>query len=118
MFYAILFVEEDRQFIDFMFQQRHYRLTRARLVTLLGVQIAEEPHYLHYQAYDNTVPPRRPHMTHFPSDKEVSVLFQQPFMPGTPRIPDNLTLVAHTIHLAFWKSLLFRIGYNEGITTL
>ena len=37
VFYATLFIEEDRQFIDFMFQERHYRLTRARLATLLGV---------------------------------------------------------------------------------
>ena len=101
-----------------MFQQRYYRLTRARLATLLGVRIAEEPHFLHYQAYGNTVPPPRPHETHFPSDEEVSVLFQQPFLPRTPRIPDNLTPVAHTIHLALRKSLLFRIGYNEGITAL
>ena len=78
IFYATLFVEEDMQFIDFMFQQRHYRLTRARLATLLGVHIAEEPHFLHYQAYGNTVPPHRPHETHFPSDEEVRVLFQQP----------------------------------------
>ena len=56
-----------------MFQERHYHLTRARLATLLGVRIAEEPHYVHYQAYGNTY--RRPHETHFPSDEEVSVLF-------------------------------------------
>ena len=37
IFYAILFFEEDRQFIDFTFQERHYHLTRARLATLLGV---------------------------------------------------------------------------------
>ena len=118
VFYATLFIEEDRQFIDFMFQERHYRLTRARLATLLGVQIAEEPHYLHYMAYGNTVPPRRPHETLFPSDEEVSILFQQPFIPGTPRTPDRLTPVAHSIHLALRKSLLYRIGYNEGITAL
>ena len=118
VFYDTLFVEEDWKFIDFMFQERHYRLTRARLATLLGVQIAEEPHFLHYQAYGNMVPPRRPHETHFSSDEEVSVLFQQPFLPGTPRTPDLLTPVAHTIHLALRKSLLFRIGYNKGITAL
>ena len=73
---------------------------------------------MHYQAYGNTVPPRRPHETHFPSDEEVSVLFQQPFLPGPPRTPDRLTPVAHTIHLALRKRLLFRIGYNEGITAL
>ena len=93
-------------------------MTRSRLATLLGVRIAKEPHYLHYQAYGNTGPRRRPHETHFPSDEEVSVLFQQPFLLGTPRIQDNLTPVAHTIHFALRKSLLFRIGYNEGITAL
>ena len=80
-------------------------MTRARLATLLGVQIAEEPHFLHYQAYGNTVPPRRPHETHAPSDEEVSVLFQQPFLPGTPRTLDRLTPVAHSVHLALRKSL-------------
>ena len=118
VFYATLFIEKDRQFIDFMFQEMHYRLTRARLATLLGVQIADEPHFLHYMAYGNTVPPRRPHETHAPSDEEVSVLFQQPYLLGTPRIPDRLTPLAHTIHLALRKSLLLRIGYNEGITAL
>ena len=89
-------------------------MIRARLATLLGVQIAEEPHFMHYQAYGNTVPPRRPHE----SNEEVSILFQQPFLPGTPRTPDMLTHMAHSIHLALRKSLLFRIGYNEGITAL
>jgi len=69
-------------------------------------------------AYGNTVPPRRPHETLFPSDEEVSILFQQPFIPGTPRTPDRLTPVAHSVHLALRKSLLYRIGYNEGITAL
>ena len=59
VFYATLFVEEDRQFIDFMFQQRQYRLTRAHLASLLGVQIAKEPHFLRYQAYGNIVPPHQ-----------------------------------------------------------
>jgi len=59
-----------------MFQERHYRLTRVRLATLLGVQIAEEPHFLHYQAYGNTVPPHRPYEIHFASDEEVGILFQ------------------------------------------
>ena len=56
--------------------------------------------------------------THFSSDQEVSVLFQQPFLPGTPRTPDKLIPVAHTVHLALRRSLLYRQGYNEGITAL
>ena len=77
VFYATLFIEEDRRFIDFMFQERHYRLTRAHLATLLGVQIAEEPHYLHYMAYGNTVPPHRPHETLFPSDENADFLVRR-----------------------------------------
>ena len=37
IFYATLFVDEDREFIEFMFQGRHCTLTRERLADLLGV---------------------------------------------------------------------------------
>ena len=84
----------------------------------LGVRISKEPRYLHQLAYGYTKPPRRPHGTHFPSDQQVSVLFQQPFLPGTPRTPERLTPVAHTVHLALRRSPLYRQGYNEGITAL
>ena len=93
-------------------------MTRERLATYLGVRISEDAHFLHHLAYGNTVPPRRPHDTHFPSGEEVSVLFQQPFLSGTSRTPDRLTPMAHTVHLALRRSLLFWIGYNEGITAL
>ena len=84
----------------------------------LGVRISEEPRLLHHLAYGDTEPPRCPHDTHFPSDQQVSVLFQQPFLPGTPRTLDSLTPVAHTVHLALRRSLLYWQGYNEGITAL
>ena len=82
------------------------------------MRISEEPRYLHHLAYGYTEPPPHPCDTHFSSDQEVSVLFQQPFLPGTPRTPDRLTPVAHTVHLALRRSLLYRQGYNEGITAL
>jgi len=118
VFYATLFVEQDRQYIGFMFQERSWRLDRQSLARYLGVRISKEPRYLHHLAYGYTEPPRCPHDTHFPSDQQVSVLFQQPFLPGTPRTPERLTPVAHTVHLALRRSLLYRQGYNEGITAL
>jgi len=76
VFYAALFIEEDRLFIELiMFQERRWRLSRRRLATFLGVRISDEPRLMHYLAYGDTEPPRRPHDTRFPSDEEVSVLF-------------------------------------------
>ena len=46
--YATLFVDEDRQFIEFMFQGRHCTLTRQMLAELLGVPHTAEPHSLHH----------------------------------------------------------------------
>jgi len=75
VFYATLFVEEDRMFIEFMFQGRRWRLSHERLATFLVVRISYEPRLMHSLTYADTEPPRRPHDTHFPSDEEVSVLF-------------------------------------------
>ena len=57
-------------------------------------------------------------MPYPPPDEEASILFIQPFLPGTLRIPDRLTLVAKTLHLALQWSLLYRKGYKEGLTAL
>ena len=54
----------------------------------------------------------------FPSDEDMTVLFQPPFLRGTPRVPSRLTPVAYVIHFALKRSLLFRNGYIEGITAL
>ena len=37
IFYATLFVDEDREFIEFMFQGRHCTLTREMLADILAV---------------------------------------------------------------------------------
>ena len=91
VFYATLFVDEDREFIEFMFQGRHCTLTRERLADLLGVPHTAEPHFLHHLTYGDVEPPRRPHQPYPPPDEEASILFIQPFLPGTPRVPDRLT---------------------------
>ena len=105
VFYATLFVGEDRKYIVFMFNKKQYRLNRQSLARYLGVTLSEEPYSLHFHTYGD-------------ADEDVSVSFQQPFLPGTPRVPSRLTPVAYVIHFALKRSLLFRIGYNEGITTL
>jgi hypothetical protein len=50
-----------------------------------------------------------------PFDDEVSFLFQQPFLPGTPRTPDRLTREAYVVHYALRRSVLYRMGNAESI---
>ena len=118
IFYATLFVDEDREFIEFMFQGRHCTLTRERLADLLGVPHIAEPHSLHHLTYGDVEPPRRPHQPYPPPDEEANILFIQPFLPRTPRNPDRLAPLVKTIHLALRWSLLYWQGYNEGLTAL
>ena len=75
IFYATLFVDEDRTFIEFMFQGRHCTLTREMLADLLGVPHTAEPHSLHHLTYGDIEPPRRPHQPYPPPDEEASILF-------------------------------------------
>ena len=88
------------------------------LADLLGVPHTAEPHSLHHLTYGDIDPPHRPHQPYPPPDEEASILFIQPFLPGTPRLPDRLTPLAETIHLALRRSLLYRLGYNEGLIAL
>ena len=88
MFYATLFVGEDRKYIMFMFNKKQYRLNRQSLARYLGVTLpAEEPYSLHFHTYGDADPPRQSKEPMFPSDEDVSVCFQPPFLPGTPRVP-------------------------------
>jgi hypothetical protein len=50
------------------------------------------------------------------SDDEISFLFQQPFLPGTPRTPDRLIREAYVIHYALRRSVLYRMGNTESLT--
>jgi hypothetical protein len=49
------------------------------------------------------------------SDDEISFLFQQPFLPGTPRTPDRLIREAYVIHYALRRSVLYRMGNTESL---
>jgi hypothetical protein len=51
-----------------------------------------------------------------PSDEEISFLFQQPFLPCTPRTPDRLIREAYVVHYALRRSVLYRMGNTESLT--
>jgi hypothetical protein len=112
IFYATLFVGDERAYIQFMFNETQWRLDRGDIARLLGVTIPDEPSSLHFMSYGDAEPPRHAHDMDFPSDEDVSILFQQPFLLGTLRTLDRLTPVAYTINLALRRSLLYRQGYN------
>jgi len=100
VFYSTLFVGEDWKYIIFMFNKKQWRLNRQSLARYLGVTLSDEPYSLHFHTYGDADPPSRSKETMFPSDEDVSILFQQPFLPGTPRVPGRLTPVAYVIHFA------------------
>jgi hypothetical protein len=43
-------------------------------------------------------------------------MFQQSFLPGTPRTPDRLAREAYVVHYALRRSVLYRMGNTESIT--
>jgi hypothetical protein len=51
-----------------------------------------------------------------PSDEEIGFLFQQPFLPGTPRTPDHLIRKAYVVHYALRRLVLYRMGNTESLT--
>jgi hypothetical protein len=81
---------------------------------LLQVDLHEDS--IHYLAYPDVEPPHRAHFPVLPSDEEISFLFQQPFLPGTPRTPDRLICEAYVLHYALQRSILYRMGNAESLT--
>ena len=80
--------------------------------------LPEEPYSLHFHTYGDADPPCCSKEPMFSSDEDASVLFQPPFLLGTPRVLIRLTAVAYVIHFALKRSLLFSISYTKGITVL
>jgi hypothetical protein len=71
---------------------------------------------IHYLAYPDVEPPRRVHSPVLPSDEEISFLFVQPFLPGTPRTPYRLIHEAYVVHYALKRFVLYRMGNAESST--
>jgi hypothetical protein len=97
-----------------MFMGQQQRLTREGIAELLQVDL----HYdsIHYLAYPNVEPPRRDQSLVLPSDDEIIFLFQQSFLPDTPRTPDRLIHEAYVVHYALRRSVLYRMGNAESLT--
>src|SRR5438128_957499 len=74
VFYATLYIDHDRQFIQFMFQGEHHLIYRTDLVEALGIQSVEER--VHERAHPKAVPPRRPLVSGVnPSDEQIRICF-------------------------------------------
>jgi hypothetical protein len=114
VFYATLYVEANRLSLHFMFMGQQQWLTREGIVELHGVRLHDDS--IHYLAYPDVEAPRRAHSPVLPCDDEISFLFQQLFLPGTPRTPDRLTREVYVVHYALWRSVLYRMGNAESIT--
>jgi hypothetical protein len=97
-----------------MFMGHQERLTREGIAELLQVDLHDDS--INYLAYPNVEPPRRAHSPILPTDEEISFLFQQPFLPGTPRTLDRLIREAYVIHYALRRFVLYRMGNAESLT--
>jgi hypothetical protein len=97
-----------------MFGGQPYRLTRAQLAEILGVDLVDVS--LHAVVYGDADPPRRALVGGIaPTHEEISILFRQPFPVSYQHAPDLLTDEAYAIHMALRKTLLPRSGYPRGL---
>jgi hypothetical protein len=114
VFYSTVYVDANWLFIRFMFMGQQQRLTREGIAELLQVDLHDDS--IHHLAYPDVEPPRRSHSPILPSDEEISFLFLQPFLPGTPRTPDRLIREAYVVHYALRWFVLYQMGNAESLT--
>jgi hypothetical protein len=78
VFYITVWVGQERSMIWFMFGGQPYRLTKAQLEEILGVDLVDVS--LHAAVYGDANPPRRALVGGIaPNHEEISILFRQPF---------------------------------------
>jgi hypothetical protein len=78
VFYSTVRVGQERSVIWFMFGGQPYRLTRAQLVEILGVDLVDVS--LHAAVYGDADQPHRALVAGIaPTHEEISILFHQPF---------------------------------------
>jgi hypothetical protein len=105
VFYNTVWVGQERSVIWFMFGGQPYRLTRAQLAEVLGVDLVDVS--LHAAVYGDADPPHRALVGRIaPTHEEISIIFHQPFPVSYKRAPDLLTDKAYAIHMALRKTLL------------
>jgi hypothetical protein len=105
VFYNTVWVGQECSVIWFMFGGQPYRLTRAQLAEVLGVDLVDVS--LHAAVYGDADPPHRALVGRIaPTHEEISIIFRQPFPVSYKRAPDLLTDKAYAIHMALRKTLL------------
>jgi hypothetical protein len=89
--------------IWFIFGGQPYRLTRAQLAEILGVDLVDVS--LHTAVYGDADPPHSALVGGIaPTHEEISILFRQPFPVSYQHAPDLLTDEAYDIHMALRKT--------------
>jgi hypothetical protein len=112
VFYNTVWVGQERSVIWFMFGGQPYRLMRAQLAEILGVDLDDMSR--HVVVYGDADPPRRALVGGIaPTHEEISILFRQSFPVSYQRALDLLTDEAYAIHMALRKTLLPRSGYCD-----
>jgi hypothetical protein len=114
VFYVIVYIEADRLSLCFMFMGQQHRLTTEGIAELLQVDLHDDS--IHYLASTDVEAPRRAHSPVLPLDDEISFLFLQSFLPGTPRTPNRLTCEVYVVHYALQRSLLYWMGNTKTLT--
>ena len=105
IFYATVWIEQSREFIQFMFRGKKHKLSREEIAEALGVPGAEPPRCA---LVGGVLPPF----------SRVNIYFCTPFRPESSRAPDRLTMEAKTMHKALRHSLLPRMGAAESLTSI
>ena len=90
VFYATLYITDQRHFIQFMFDDREYRMHREKIAELLGFPLRGVS--VHSIVYDAVSPPYRGHPGQAPLVDHVRHLFRGPLHADTPRTPNCLRL--------------------------
>ncbi|WVZ71746.1 hypothetical protein U9M48_020292 [Paspalum notatum var. saurae] len=116
VFYATLYVADQRHFIQFMFDGREHRWSRERMAELLGVPLRDRS--LHSVIYDGVSPPYRGHAGTAPLLDQVGHLFRGEMLEDTPRTPDRLRPEFQLMLQILRRSLIPKAGFREGFTAL
>ncbi|RLM85619.1 hypothetical protein C2845_PM04G04340 [Panicum miliaceum] len=118
IFYSRVFIQSDRSRIMFMFEGERHVLYRSDIAAALRLQ--ESDIRLHDLVYPDIPPSRRPVCTGVdpPDFDTVSICFEEPFGPASPRHPSDLTRLASIALKGLRRSLLPRTGNRETVTAL
>ena len=117
IFYAKVWIDPNRDFIQFMFRGRARSISREEIAVALGVDLNDTR--LHELAYPGAEPPRRACVGGvLPSCARVAMCYRQPFLPESSRAPQRLTTKAMVVHNTLQRSLLPRMGGGEAVTSI